>query len=323
MENENIGATRSALNLDSFDKALESRGIQFKKQERLAARSTFRIGGPADTAVFPSTEEELIFAIDSAVDSGTRFLVCGNGSDLVFDDAGFRGAVIFTSGLKGLSVRGGSITAGCGLPLIMLSKAAADSSLTGLEFAYGIPGSVGGAVFMNAGAYGGQISDVLVSCRMYDRETRRIKSVGNREMRFGYRTSLAATDRRYTVLSAEFALGPGDPGTIRATMSDLMGRRISKQPLDLPSAGSVFKRPAPDIFAGRLIEDAGLKGCRIGGAEVSVKHAGFIVNAGGATCADVKALCDSVRDRVEAASGIRLECEIIFVPETGRNCGSI
>lgn len=308
---------------ERFEELIAEKKIAYKKQERLASHSTFRIGGPADLALFPASEEEILFAVRAASDTGTGYLVCGNASNLVFDDAGFRGAVIFTGGFRSLSADGEKLTAGCGLPLIMLSKAAAERSLTGLEFAYGIPGSVGGAVFMNAGAYGGQISDVLTSCRMFDRATGSVKTVRNSEMRFGYRTSLAAQDRRYTLLSAEFRLKPGDGAEIRDLMNDLMNRRISKQPLDLPSAGSAFKRPAPDVFAGKLIEDAGLKGCRIGGAEVSVKHAGFIVNIGGATAADVRALCAFVRERVAAASGFDLECEIIFVPEAGKTDGSI
>ncbi|MCQ2427861.1 MAG: UDP-N-acetylmuramate dehydrogenase [Clostridia bacterium] len=308
MENHIIGYRE-------FEAALEAAGIEYRKNELLSGYATFRIGGPADIAVFPKNEAELEESCSAAGLYGVRFIAVGNGSDLLFDDAGFRGAVIFTSSVRSVAIEGNMLTVGCGMPLTVAAKLAADAGLSGLEFSFGIPGSVGGAVFMNAGAYGGQISDVLSSCRMLNTATGEIITVPGSEMRFGYRRSLPAEVGGLIVLSASFELKTGDSAEITGKMRELMGRRISKQPLDMPSAGSVFRRPAPDIFVGKMIEDSGLKGSRVGGAEVSNKHAGFIVNAGGAKAEDVKKLVGIIKDRIYSDYGVRLETEIEYVPE--------
>jgi len=298
-----------------FEAALEAGGIDFKKGELLSKYSTFKIGGPVDYSVFPSNEAALKTAVDAAIKNGVCFITVGNGSDLLFDDAGFRGAIILTSSLKTVRIEGTKMTCGCGLPLTLASKLAADAGLSGLEFAFGIPGSVGGAVFMNAGAYGGQISDVLSSCVLLDLNSFETITLKGDEMEFGYRHSLPAERGNMVVLSAEFSLSYGNSEEINLKMRELMGKRISKQPLDMPSAGSVFKRPAPDVYVGKLIEDSGLKGHRIGGAEVSLKHAGFIVNAGGAKAEDVRALVGEIKDRIYNNYGVHLECEIKYIPE--------
>ena len=203
------------------------------------------------------------------------------------------------------------MTAGAGASLSAVCKTARDASLSGLEFAYGIPGSVGGAVVMNAGAYGGEIKDVLLLSEYLDPGTMEIRSVPLKDHAYGYRDSVYRhTDR--IVLSASFRLKPGRQEDIAAAMSDYASRRVSKQPLEFPSAGSVFKRPKGH-FVGQMVEESGLKGFRIGGAEVSEKHAGFIVNRGGATCRDVLALVEHIRETVRKNYGVELECEIIHV----------
>ena len=235
----------------------------------------------------------------------------GNGSNILFGDKGYAGAVISLAGMKGEVRReGDTLTAPAGMPLNALCMAALHAGLTGLEFAYGIPGSIGGAVYMNAGAYGGEMKDVLLSVRYLTAEGQ-IEEAPAAALDLGYRHSIFESNGG-CILSAAVGLAPGDPGAIAARMNDLMGRRRDKQPLDKPSAGSTFKRPV-GAFAGALIEQCGLRGHRHGGAAISEKHCGFVVNLGGATCADVLALCSEVQQIVKEQTGFVLEKEIRVV----------
>ena len=240
-------------------------------------------------------------------------MILGNGSNLLVSDNGIEGAVITLDGdFKEITVDGDIITSGSGAKLSRLCSVALENSLTGLEFAYGIPGSVGGAMYMNAGAYGGEMKDVALSVTALTPDGE-IREVPAEELALGYRTSIFKTNGDI-ILFAKYKLAQGDPAAIKEKMDDVMNRRKTKQPLEYPSAGSVFKRPE-GAFAGTLIEQCGLKGKTVGGAQVSEKHAGFIINIGGATCDDVMGLVKLVQDTVKAETGYFLEREII---RTGR-----
>jgi UDP-N-acetylmuramate dehydrogenase len=279
--------------------------------EPMSRHTSFRIGGPAALYLVPRTREALTAALRAAHETDTRFFVLGNGSNVLFDDAGYDGAVISSSALDAITLDGDLLTAEAGASLSSVCKKARDASLAGLEFAYGIPGSVGGAVVMNAGAYGGEIKDILEESTAFDPASGEIVSIPLAEHAYGYRDSVYKhTDR--IVLAASFRLVPGNREEIGAKMNDIAGRRVAKQPLEYPSAGSVFKRPEGH-FVGQMVEESGLKGFRIGGAEVSEKHAGFIVNRGGATSRDVLALVGHIREVVLKNYGVELECEIIHV----------
>ncbi len=289
---------------------LEKLNIEYEKDLPLALRSSFRIGGAADIAVFPKNESELAKAVCAVKDCGLPMLIIGNGSNMLFEDAGFRGAVIFTEKMNETRVEGNSIFAGAGASFTALAVTAKNASLTGLEFAYGIPGSVGGAVVMNAGAYGGEVAQVIESCRVYDIEKDTFFTLTRDEMKLSYRHSVFGENEDLICLSAKFTLAEGNSAEIDEKMRELMQRRRDKQPLEFPSAGSVFKRPAPDLFVGKMIEDSGLKGFTVGGARVSEKHAGFIVNIGGATASDVRELVAQIKAVIRVNYGVELECEI-------------
>ena len=282
--------------------------------EPMARHTTFRLGGPADALLLPQTEQELINGIRFARERNIPYIILGNGSNVLVTDKGIRGLVIRPGeGLSDISAEGETISAGAGATLAGLAQAALRCGLTGLEFASGIPGSVGGGLAMNAGAYGGQLSDVLKYCRILDRETLEIRECGVEELEMGYRTTRMLT-RGDIVLRGIFVLKPGDPEHIKAKMEELNQKRRDKQPLNYPSAGSAFKRPEGN-FAGALIEQAGLKGLTVGGAQVSEKHAGFIINIGGATAQNVQDLIKEVQGRVYAASGIMLQPEVRILGE--------
>lgn len=297
--------------IDTLKARLDAAGIPYKEQEPLAAHATFRIGGPAAVFVQPEGEGALCRAVALCRELAVPYYILGNGSNVLFGDRGYAGAVISTAGMKGEASRqGDTLTAPAGMPLGVLCMAALHAGLTGLEFAYGIPGTVGGAVYMNAGAYGGEMKDVLVSVRYLTAEGT-VEEIPASQLELGYRHSVFETNGG-CILAATVRLAPGDPDAIAAKMNELMGRRRDKQPLDKPSAGSTFKRPA-GAFAGALIEQCGLRGHRCGGAAVSEKHCGFVVNLGGATCADVLALCDEVARTVKEQTGFTLEKEIRVV----------
>ena len=242
-------------------------------------------------------------------------MVAGNGSNLLFDDAGYRGAVIFTKKICDISVSGTVISAGAGASLLALASVARKNGLSGIEFAYGIPGSCGGAVCMNAGAYGGELADVVKTVTLYDSECDDIVKFENKNMCFSYRKSIVGNGERYTVLSVDLQLEAADVNAISEKMNEFMRRRVEKQPLNYPSAGSVFKRSAPDVYVGKMIEESGLKGYSVGGAEVSKKHAGFIVNVGSATAGDILELIARVQRAVLEKDGVALETEVRVVGE--------
>ena len=279
--------------------------------EPMSEHTTFEIGGPADFYVIPEDFDEVRDVITACKDAGADYFVLGCGSDLLVSDGGYRGVIVAVAdGLMGVSVEGDQMCCQAGVGLREASEMACELGLSGLEFACGIPGSVGGACFMNAGAYGGCMADVLKEVRVLLPDGS-LDDVAVEDLALGYRQSRIA-DEGWVVLSATFDLDRGDPEKIRATMDDLTHQREEKQPLELPSAGSTFKRPE-GYFAGKLITDAGLKGYQSGGAAVSKKHAGFIVNVGGATAADVHAVIEHVQDEVERTSGVRLEPEVRFL----------
>ena len=310
--------------MERLKRQLLAEGIAYRADEPLAAHCTFKIGGPADVFALPETEEQLCRVIALCKEQGVKYYLLGNGSNILFEDAGYRGVVIETMALKmGIGFLEqvahpgaapgevyDAVVAGAGLKLSSLCTAALENSLTGLEFAYGIPGTVGGAVYMNAGAYGGEMKDVLTTVRYLAAEGE-VREVPAAELDLRYRHSIFE-ENSGCILSAQFHLQPGNAADIRAKMDELMAKRVEKQPLDKPSAGSTFKRPA-GAFAAALIDQCGLRGYRHGGAAVSDKHCGFVVNLGGATCADVLALCDEVRAIVKEKTGYDLEKEIRVV----------
>ena len=285
---------------------------QILENEPMSRHTTFRVGGPADVLFLPESEEQLLQALSIAREAGAPCVVIGNGSNLVVKDGGIRGLVIaLGEGMAAIARAGETLTAWAGASLARVSAYAQASGLSGLEFASGIPGTLGGGCAMNAGAYGGQLSDVLVDARvLLDGE---VRTLTVEEMQMGYRTSLPLR-KGGIVISARFALTPDEPEAIAARMRELNARRRDKQPLNYPSAGSTFKRPE-GYFAGALIEQAGLKGKRVGGAQVSEKHAGFIVNTGGATAADILTLIGTVQDEVADRFGVRLETEVRILGE--------
>lgn len=293
-----------------LDQAAAALGCPCLKDEPMARHTTFRIGGPADRFLTLRDEKELSEILAVLRDEEIPGMLLGRGSNLLVSDKGIRGAVLALDGkFKEISLLEDSRTlrAGAAASLSSLCAAARENRLSGLEFAWGIPGSVGGAVYMDAGAYGGEMKDVVRSVTHMTFEGG-LETVQAADLDFGYRKS-RYTGRKDAILFAEFRLEPGDPAEIAARMEDLMGRRREKQPYDMPSAGSVFKRPE-NGFAAALIEECGLKGRQVGGAQVSPKHAGFIVNTGGASCRDVQELIDVIRREVEAKKGVRLECEV-------------
>ncbi len=285
--------------------------IEIRPNEPMSRHTTFRIGGSAALYLIPQNVPALRDLCTMIRETDVRYYILGNGSNVLFGDGGFRGAVISTAGLSGIAVDGNILSANAGATLTTLCKTARENSLTGLEFAYGIPGSVGGAVFMNAGAYGGEISQVLTESTYLDLSDMTVHSIPLSEHCYGYRDSIYRHTER-VILSAKFELSGGDRDEISAKMADFMNRRVSKQPLEFPSAGSVFKR-YPGRFTGQMIEEAGLKGYTIGGAQISEKHAGFIINRGGATADDVMRLIEFIKDRILEIYGCELECEMIYV----------
>lgn len=281
--------------------------------EPMAKHTSFRIGGPADLLAQPADEAELAALLQVASEHAVPVTLIGNGSNLLVRDKGIRGLVIKLGNLfSGVEVCGNTLTFGCGVSLAMASKKAASLSLSGLEFAVGIPGTIGGAVYMNAGAYDGEMAKVVTKVRVMD-EQGKTSELAASELDFAYRHTALQNSGRI-VTSVTVSLVPGDADAIAAKMADFSQRRISKQPLELPSAGSMFKRP-PGYFAGTLIDQTGLKGYTVGGAQVSTKHAGFVVNIGGATASDVLQLISDVQSKVFAAHGVHLEPEVLVLGE--------
>ncbi len=291
--------------------ALNEFKIHFLENELLSKHTSFKIGGKAKFFIVPSNETELIKTIELCKNNDIRYYILGKGSNILFSDDGFNGAIIHVSNaFSKIEINGDEITAYAGTNLSELCKKAKDNNLSGLEFAYGIPGNVGGAVYMNAGAYDGEIKDVLTQVTFID-ENLQIKTLQLNDLDLGYRTSIFER-KDWCIIKAKFKLSTAIKEEINAKMQKFANSRIEKQPLDLPSAGSAFKRPE-GAFAGALIDECGLRGYTIGGAAISQKHCGFIVNIGNATCNDVLTLADEVCKIVKEKTNFVLEKEIRVV----------
>lgn len=281
---------------------------QIKVDEPMKNHVTFRVGGPADFFVMPKNGEELEWVLKQCAKHEMPYYIIGNGSNLLVSDQGYRGVVIqLFRQLNDIQCEGNMIRAQAGALLSAVANRALEEGLTGFEFAAGIPGTLGGACVMNAGAYGGEMKDVLKTVTVLTREGE-LLTLEKNELELGYRTSIIAK-KDYIVLEAQIELQEGDPEQIKEVMDDLKERRITKQPLEYPSAGSTFKRPE-GYFAGKLIQDTGLQGFQVGGAQVSEKHCGFVINKDQATAADIAELIRQVQDRVEEKFGVRLETEV-------------
>lgn len=291
---------------------------EFYKEENIIADAEmkkhvhFRVGGPADILLIPETKEQVVSSIEVCRNHNVPFYVVGNGSNLLVRDGGIRGVVIKLGEVKNISVNGDRVNAECGVLLKNVSSEGLSNSLTGFEFACGIPGTVGGAVFMNAGAYHGEIADVIESAEVIDNEGN-IITLNKEELELGYRSS-SVMKKGYVVLSAVFKLKYGEEEKIKERVDDLTFMRESKQPLEYPSAGSTFKRPE-GYFAGKLIQDAGLKGFTLGGAAVSDKHSGFVINKNGATAKDIIDLIKHVQNEVKRQFGVELHPEVRIIGE--------
>lgn len=298
------------MKLDNLCGRLTENKIEYKKAEPMSRHTTFKIGGNADVFVKVETEDELKIVLNLTREYDAPYFILGRGSNLLVSDKGIEGVVISLDGLDGMTIDGDTVVCGAGASLRAVCLAAQKASLSGLEFAYGIPGTVGGALYMNAGAYGGEMSQVVVSATAIDRDGNTHK-FDLSQMKLGYRTS-AFKNTDLIITSVTLKLKQGNPDEIKAAMDDFFARRRDKQPLEFPSAGSTFKRPEGH-FAGALIEKNNLKGVSVGGAQVSEKHAGFVINTGGASCDDVLSLIKKVQDTVKTADGVDLEPEVIFV----------
>lgn len=300
------------MNKETIVAALQAAcpGAQILTDEPMSRHTTFRVGGPADIIVQPSSPEEVVAAIKTAKGINQPVFVMGNGSNLLVKDGGMEGVVVLLGDRMSKITRTGTkIHAEAGAMLSRLSREALNAGLKGLVFASGIPGTVGGAVAMNAGAYGGQMSDVLVRAKVLIGEE--VKWMNREELEMGYRTTKPLKEGGI-VLEAEFELENGNIEELTAETNELSRRRREKQPLSLPSAGSTFKRPE-GYFAGALIEQAGLKGASVGGAQVSELHAGFVVNTGSATAGDILGLMKKIQDTVFEINGVMLEPEVRIV----------
>jgi len=288
---------------------------EYLENASMAQNTSFRIGGPADILVTPTSEEKIAAVLHIVKQYNAPLTVMGNGSNLLVRDKGVRGVVLKTSALRAVVRDGNKVTAGAGMLLGALAQKTAGWGLSGLEFASGIPGSLGGAVFMNAGAYGGEMKQVIASVTAMTPQGK-IVTFPKEKLELSYRHSIFQTQEYsdYIILSAELVFQTKDVQAIKAEIDDYTQRRLTKQPVDLPSAGSMFKRPT-GYYAAALIEEAGMKGFKVGGAQVSPKHAGFIVNIGGATAADVLNLVKAVQAKVFAEKGVALEQEVKIIGE--------
>ena len=302
------------MNLDFYNQLIQ---IVEEKQvlcdEPMSKHTTFRVGGPADYFVMPRSIEEVQKIVAFCKASKMPYYIIGNGSNLLVSDAGYRGVVIqIYKSMSAIEVEGTTIRARAGALLSKIGNVALEAGLSGFEFAAGIPGAVGGAVVMNAGAYGGEMKDILVSSTVLTQEGT-ILTLYNEELELGYRTSIIAK-KEYVVLEAVYRLEPSEKESIRSKMDELKIQRVTKQPLEYPSAGSTFKRPE-GYFAGKLIQDAGLRGFQVGGAQVSEKHCGFVINKENATAADIVELMKQVSEKVMQEFGVQLEPEVKMLGE--------
>lgn len=298
------------MKLDNFINELSNQKIEYISAEPMSRHTTFKIGGVADVFVKPKSVDELKLVLVAAKKYDVTYFIIGKGSNLLVADNGIEGAVISLEYINEINISGDVIECGAGVGLMSLCTAAQKASLSGLQFAFGIPGTVGGALYMNAGAYGGEMSQVVSSATALDADGN-IKNFDLEQMKLGYRTSVFK-NTNLIILTVKFKLSYGNAQDIKAKMDDFFARRRDKQPLEYPSAGSTFKRPE-GYFAGALIEQNNLKGVSVGGAQVSTKHAGFVINTGDATAADVKNLIKHIQKIVNKNNGVALEPEVIFV----------
>ena len=290
---------------------LQKAGIPLAEQEPMTRRTTFGIGGPA-LLLRPRSRAELQAAMTLCREAGEEPFILGRGSNLLVSDSGISRPVIQLDGdFTAITREGNTLRCGAGASLIAVCRAAAENSLSGIEWGYGIPGSLGGGVYMNAGAYGGEMKDILTEVTFLD-EAGEYRTLPAAELSLSYRHSIFEERPGTVIVGAVLTLIPGDPAAIRAAMEDYMSRRREKQPLEYGSAGSTFKRPVGN-YASALVDQCGLKGLSVGGAEVSRKHAGFIINRGGATAADVRELIAEVQRIVREKTGYTLECEIKYI----------
>lgn len=297
------------MNLDFYNQLIQTIDEErVLMEEPMKKHTTFRVGGNADYFVMPRSADEIKKTIALCRKNGVEYYILGNGSNLLVGDKGYRGVVIqLYKEMNQIQVEGTCIKAQAGALLSKIGSAALEAGLHGFEFGAGIPGTVGGAVVMNAGAYGGEMKDVLASATVLTPDGE-IKKLINKELELGYRTSIIAKEN-YIVLEAELKLETGEKEKIRARMDELKAQRVTKQPLEYPSAGSTFKRPE-GFFAGKLIQDAGLRGYQVGGAQVSEKHCGFVINKENATAADIVELMRQIADKVAQEFGVHLEPEV-------------
>ena len=288
---------------------LEKENIKFAENESMKNHTTFKVGGEAAVMIFPKSEQEVSAVVKACGNLGIRLVSIGNGSNLLVSDNGIKAAVLcFSNDFSEIKlIDEETVFAESGASLMKVCRFALENNLSGLEFAFGIPGSCGGAAFMNAGAYGGEMKDVLYKCRHIDKDGNE-GFLENEDMKLSYRHS-AYYDNGCIITGIYLKLKKGNAEEIKAKMDDFLQRRKDKQPLEYPSAGSTFKRPE-GYFAGALIEECGLKGKSVGGAEVSTKHAGFVINKGNATCEDILNLCRLCSETVMKEKGVKLEMEI-------------
>lgn len=298
------------MDLKAFFEFCNFEKIEYKEKECMSKHTSFKIGGPADGFVTVSSEKELVKVVRKLNELDIPFFILGKGSNLLVSDKGIDGVVISLAKINKIFVSGEQISAGAGVALSTVCTTAAANSLSGLEFTYGIPASVGGALYMNAGAYGGEMSDIVVKAE-YISFNGEIGTISKDEMKFGYRTS-AFMKRDKIITRVYYKLNNGVETEIRGKMEDFLNRRKTKQPLEYPSAGSTFKRPE-GYFAGALIEENKLKGVSVGGAMVSEKHAGFVINCGKASCEDVKSLIMKIQETVLENNSVKLDPEVIFI----------
>lgn len=295
--------------MNALIELLKANLIEYKTDFLLADRSSVRIGGKADVAVFPKSESELLSVLESARSNKIQTAVVGALSNILVPDAGFAGAVIFTDLLNGYSVKTDTVEISCGVRLSRILDELSSLGISGFEPFYGIPGFVGGLVYNNAGAFSAEISDIFLSARIYDTESGKIKLFNLADMEFSYRNSVLRKNKNLVLLSAEFSYTHSDKQSILSAVRAYADKRRASQPLNFPSLGSVFKRPSIG-FAGAYVEDAGLKGFAIGGARISEKHAGFVINTGGATAHDFISVIEHAEKNVLVKYGIKLEREI-------------
>ncbi len=305
------------IDFKSIEALLHEQQISFEINSPLANYTSFKIGGDGRIVVFPKTITQIQMLLSDCKQFDVPYLILGNGSNVLVSDNGYQGVVlVFNKQFSDIRLLDGDrIEADAGASLMKVCRFACEHSLTGLEFAYGIPATVGGAVYMNAGAYGGEIKDVLFAVEHLSPEGE-LQQLNADQLNLSYRHSIY-TGTKNCIVKAVFQLQKGEQSNIQATMEDILNRRKTKQPLEYPSAGSTFKRP-PNAFAAKLIEDCGLKGRTVGGAQVSTKHSGFVINYHHASCQDVLDLIQIVQDEVKRQTGIELECEVKYIADSLR-----